>query len=87
VRCVTHYYLDHNDEDSDEAQAEDPDLTLVPEDSERSLEIPDTQELEGCMLFHTTYELMNNPQESLVLNRLFIITRIFKVGINHCYKK
>jgi len=29
--------------DSDKAQAEDLDLTLVPEDGERSLEIPDTQ--------------------------------------------
>ena len=48
------HYLDNNDVDSDETQAEDPDLMLVPEDSECSLEITDTQGLEGCMLLYTT---------------------------------
>ena len=57
MRCVTQHYLDNDDVDSDETQAEDPDLTLVPADGECSLEIPDTQELEGCMVFHTIYDI------------------------------
>jgi len=66
VRCVTQHYLDNNDVDSNETQAEDSDLMLALEDSEHSLEIPKTQELEGCMLFHTIHELMrtlNNRAE------------------------
>ena len=39
--------LDNNGVDSDETQAEDPDLTFVPEVNDHSLVIPDSLEPEG----------------------------------------
>ena len=44
---VDFYTLDNNDVDSDETQAEDPDLTFVPEVNDHLLVIPDSLELEG----------------------------------------
>ena len=62
---VYFYLLDNNDVDSDETQAEDPDLTYVPEDDYSQI-IPDSVETEGwfsicmcmqCILYHAMYIL------------------------------
>ena len=44
---VDFYTLDNNDVDSDETQAEDLDLTFVPEVNDHSLVIPDSLEPES----------------------------------------
>ena len=50
--CAT---LDNNDEDLDETQAEDPDLTYVPE-NDHSLVIPESLEQEGwCSIHYSEY--------------------------------